>query len=269
MVPRLDNDAINTRSRSDYSSISPAQALIEILREHENIIHDIRRNQIDIDMWGTDSGATGIVTLTDQVRTPFMITDVIATWNAPLAQPASSLTNDGSVTSPGAGGIIAQLLNVPKGIYNAYVYFNIAGTVAQGTDNNNIFLFVSGGTPNTSTLDNEIVAGPQPFGPILISTPGGAAVQVKANVAGTVGSIYAATLVLSPVVSQGAGAGTATLILGDRTIPLPYNAGSFIMDSLHGIQTDIRKPYSLTITPPSQCYLEILGYSDYRKIDTP
>jgi hypothetical protein len=103
------------------------------------------------------------------------------------------VTGSGTITSPGAGVNIAVTSAIPAGSYQVTVAFELSGTVAAGTDNNNISLGCSGGTPAAVTLENNIGTNEQIFGPIAFYNPGNA-FTLKTIAAGTSGSVYSATI---------------------------------------------------------------------------
>lgn len=123
---------------------------------------------------------------------------------------------NGAVTSPAAGGVLATTGILPAGTYVVNVNANLAGTVAQGTDNNNLRVTVNGAT--YTILPNDIVAGPQTFGPFTVTTNGATAILVQANAAGSAGSIYAAQVTATPVAGSGGGGNSPTdgVLVGSR-----------------------------------------------------
>jgi hypothetical protein len=123
------------------------------------------------------------------------ILTVLAT-QASTAGQQSVTSNNPASTSPGAGTTIATTGVLPAGTYSVNVNFNIAGTPAQGTDNNNITLHLNGAV--YTILPNDIATGQQTFGPFLLTTNGVNAIQVVTNNAATAGAIYAAMVSATP-----------------------------------------------------------------------
>lgn len=117
------------------------------------------------------------------------------------SQTLQSAEAEGSLTSPTAFTNIAASPTLPPGEYVVYVVINMSGTLAAGTDNNNVRLTV-GGTA-FETFDNNIGPAPQPFGPINVNlaTTGTIIVQTGGN-AGTTGAVYSATLNIQAAVQQ-------------------------------------------------------------------
>jgi hypothetical protein len=111
--------------------------------------------------------------------------------------PYSSQNGTGSVTSPGAAATIATIPsgNLPAGTYVVYVNVNIAGTPAQGTDNDNLTFQFAGAS---ETLNNEITVGEQQFGPFYLTSTSNATMNVKTIGAATAGAIYSAEITATP-----------------------------------------------------------------------
>ena len=116
----------------------------------------------------------------------------------PAGTGGTTVTAQGDVTSPGASATIAAIAAgslTPGQLYIVTVTVNLAGTVTQGTDNNNIKITANG--TSQANLGNDITAGPQPFGPFQI-IPQGTGITVATINAGTAGSIYSATVSATP-----------------------------------------------------------------------
>jgi hypothetical protein len=132
--------------------------------------------------------------------------DVMLCQTKELAQTASQLAAassatvdaEGSVTSPGAFTTIAIIpaTSLPAGEYTINVVVSLAGTVTQGTDNNN-FKLVAGAL--SAVLDNTIGGNDQPFGPFVWTCTGANSILVQNIAAGTVGAIYSVTIEATPV----------------------------------------------------------------------
>jgi len=113
----------------------------------------------------------------------------------------TGLSSEGSVTSPGATATITSVA-LPAGTYQVSAVVNLAGTVTQGTDNNNIKLN-NGGLTLYANLDNTIAAGEQYFGPYEIEIPSsGGSVLAQTIGAATTGAIYSVSLTATPTVYQ-------------------------------------------------------------------
>jgi len=258
-----DNGTITDRSQSDFNFNSPATQLLQFLSDMNKRLDQtnrlLARNQIDIDIHNQDYGGTGIVTLTDQIRTPMLITDIVATWATAI--PGSSSNAEGSVTSPAANTVIASIAAPAAGAYQVYVTFNLAGTVTQGTDNNNIKLIANGAT--LATLDNTIQATEQIFGPFYVQANGSNPIQLQTVGAGTAGSIYSATITATEILPVE----SVTLTIADRILSPNPTTGEFILNGLNGMQVDIHQKLQLQVVPAAACHFTILGHADYRKID--
>jgi hypothetical protein len=268
MVSYSDHNAITRQSQDYHDPIretieTPAGQMAHFFnrlnRNLENLIHSIKKNQINVDIYGNDSGASGVVTLTDQIRTPWLLTDILATWQ-PVTN-GQSTTSEGTITSPGANATFVTVPTPAAGTYQMYVTFNLAGTVTQGTDNNNIKIVANGST--FAILDNEIVAGEQTFGPFELVANGANTVVLQTIGAGTVGSIYSGTITLTEVLSPD----VVTLVIGTRTVYLTPSAGFFQALGMNGMELDNHTKMVLTTSPAVPCSLELMGNSDYRKID--
>src|SRR6266568_460365 len=159
MVAGLDNDTINNRSQVDNSYHSTNAHLIEILRNlqknDEELIHLIKRNQIDINAFN-DEPVSGIVTVQNPVRQPILITDIIATWtvNQPVAPNAVSSTSPqiglsfqtrGIVTPTTALQALATIVNPPSGDYYITVNSYLDGAITAA-DQDNIQISWNGGS---------------------------------------------------------------------------------------------------------------------------
>lgn len=262
MVAGLDNDSVNVRSQSHIDLNPEHHPFIKVLKmiagNLEAIQHNIEGGQIDIDQYLSEP-SSGTITLTNPTRNPWLLTDILASWQT--TQAGSSVSNDGTVTSPGAGATIASIpaASLPAGTYNVTVDFTLSGTVGA-VDNNNIQLVYGS---QTFTLDNNIGVGEQTFGPIQIISNGASALTLKAIAAGTVGSIYTATIIATPVTQVS----LVTIQIKDRLLNMRPLDGEFNFTGMHGMQMGFDDKVVLTVTPAVPCFLEIMGKSDYRKIE--
>ena len=114
-----------------------------------------------------------------------------------LLAGAGTQSAQGSVTSPGATSNICITGALLTGTYQVMVYLSLAGTLAQGTDNDNVQVRVTG-AGQVVRLNNSIAAGDQIFGPIELEVTAatGNQIAVQNIAAGSVGSIYTASIVV-------------------------------------------------------------------------
>lgn len=260
MVPPPDNETINTRSRSDFKSYSPGEQLVMVMaslaQSHEELTHLIKKDQIDIDVYSNENNS-GTITLNSEVRTPWVVTDVIATWQAVPAQPSQSAT--GKVTSPTASQVLATLGSNANAQYTVTAIVNLSGTLSA-TDTNNIQLNANGS--GYAVLPIEPVTTEQTFGPFIINS-NGSAISLTAIGAGTVGAIYDVEL----IIQQTGDPEVVTIQIGKRTFyPLP-SAGSFILTSVNGMRLDLNEICKMTVSPIIPISFEVMGYADTRKFD--
>lgn len=243
MVSRLDNNEINTRFRSHNDvnpiNIPPHQALIAILdslRENqEELVRQIQRNQIDVDIYGNDSGTTGAVTLQNNLRQPILITDVVASW-----QPSTSITATQAISTFTLGAS-------PSTMYNN----NPIPVIAN----------VTGGAV-TSIAVNGTVTG-LTSGNIVV--PAGGFITITYTTAPTVNT-FAIPGFPAPT-NTSTSPTTVTIKIKDRVFYGIPTSGIFVASSIHGMQSDIHETYSITTSPAVPCTLEIMGYADPRRID--
>lgn len=276
MVPPPHNGTINTLSRSNNDHIhnerSTGEMLIDVLnaleKNQEELTHFIKRNQIDINAF-IDEPATGIATVTNPIRQPVLITDIIATWNTNVGvnPESSSASATGTVVTPGANAAIATV-NVGPGIYN--VQWSVEILTAPATLPDNMKVAVNGGTALSQSINGTAI-GSYPLQIPAQANCSGAiqAIGVYAIAAEATGT-YKATLVVTNILT-GSSIGVATLKFGGRTFQLNYASGIFLATGLtNGFQMDNTSnanAMTLTVTPATSCHLEICGEADYRKLD--
>lgn len=106
--------------------------------------------------------------------------------------------NEGSVTSPAAGAVIASIAGVPAGTYNVNWTVELAGTIAAA-DSNNFELSSPAGVVLVSV--NPAVAGDYPQPSIEVTSATAGTWTVKAVALGTVGAIYSASFSLEPTLN--------------------------------------------------------------------
>jgi len=125
---------------------------------------------------------------------------------------------DGTQNAPAANTVIANTAVVPAGDYSVAWTVELEGTVAAGTDNDNFQLRINSATAATSL--NLAVAGEYPQASLTATVTPSGTVAVRNNLAGSVGSIYRAVIVLTP-----ADPAAVTLLDGQQTIgqsSIPY-----------------------------------------------
>jgi hypothetical protein len=108
---------------------------------------------------------------------------------------------EASVTTPAAAGTIVQITagSLAAGNYLLYVTLSLAGTLAIGTDSNN--MQISGpGTGGNHAFTFPGQAGEYTYGPIQLVVPNGngTALKISAVALATTGAVYAASLDLVP-----------------------------------------------------------------------
>lgn len=236
-------------------------------------LHAIRQtldvDAITIDEWKYEPNATLIQPL-PEYDGPIVIQSILAVFPTtttsavislgrpdrqipiPISPPVgNSAQNSGTVTSPGALANIVTIGagSLPAGSYDVTIIFNIAGTVAQGTDNSNV-KFTGTAGPNV-TLDNTIAAGNQTFGPFQVTSNGAQNLQVATINAGTAGSIYSATIIAVPTGTAGGAPGSAIFNPNDLRIRVGQRDGA----------------RNLIIAPAGAAYVNFFGYADKRVID--
>lgn len=113
-----------------------------------------------------------------------------------LAQ--SGLQGEGTQAAPAANTTIAFVTSTSGGTYSVTTIVTLSGTLAAGTDNNNIQLF-NGGALSYGQLNNSIQLTPQTFGPTLITVPAGGTIAARNTLAGTAGSVYSVSIVANLV----------------------------------------------------------------------
>ena len=116
----------------------------------------------------------------------------------------ASITAHGAATSPGAAGLVAQILfsKLTAGVqYAIDVYAYADGTLVAGTDDDNMQVFFNGSQiaviPYNADTTN---ASPYKF-TIPVSAPanGTNSLNVESIVAATTGAVYHATIVATPL----------------------------------------------------------------------
>jgi hypothetical protein len=109
-----------------------------------------------------------------------------------------SFARNASVVQPGAGGVVADLGALPAGVYSVQAFGTYGGT-ADAIDNMSLFL----GDRLVTNLPVVPVAN---SGAIIVPLPAvvvleGQHLQIRAVLAGGVGSVYRGTIIATPVQS--------------------------------------------------------------------
>lgn len=229
----------------------------KMVEQLDDIVNSMSEDSFKIDMYGDDpAGVLGIVGtqnrgLYRQYNGPFIITDILATWNVPA--PSASSEVKGSVAAPAANTVIVSTASFPAGTYQVQWSVELEGTVAVGTDDNNFNLNANSAVFAQSinpALDNVY---PQATQIITLTTAG--TIVVRNALAASAGSTYSASITVTPISAQNT---TVTLQLGDRTLQFPSASGIQSLNNL-GIEMQRDDVITLTVTPPQACHLEIIG----------
>lgn len=235
-----------------------------IMQDLRAIRRDVERAQIDVDMYESHPGTSSLKMVHKSVRTPVIITEVLVAYppsttaaslligNRTIPLPAAGGAEQntvngtpGSVTSPAAGQTIASLAALPAGTYTFNWIVMLRGTLGA-QDVNNFGIYVNGVLVATSINANN-VGTYYPQLPATITVPAGAVVTVEAIGVGTVASVYQAQISAQSAAAQGNPDGIVTF---DTRIQIEYEDDIF-----------------LNITPAGPCHMELMGYSDKRRVD--
>jgi len=131
-----------------------------------------------------------------------------------------------------------------------------ASTVASYNNNQNgVWVNVQGGTVTVVAVNGTTLTGVTSG---LVYVPAGGTLTITYSVAPTLTTTYT-----GPNNIQTA----ASLSIKDRTYELNSNSGQFQALGMHGMQMDKDAKVTLTISPVAPCFLQIMGCSDYRKIE--
>lgn len=201
-----------------------------------------------------------VITLQPAWEVPEKITSVIITGPATTAGTApASGGNAGNVTSPGAGATVVSTAAL-TGLYNIGINLFISGTVSSA-DNDNMQLVFG------STVINLIVnAG----GNIPMATynfqvnPGGNGLTIRTINAGTLNSVYHASITFTPVNPFPTTPNTMTLQLGDRVWSLTMPASGVLIIAPIAVMLQRSDLRQLTVSAPGEYSLELMGYADTR-----
>jgi hypothetical protein len=110
----------------------------------------------------------------------------------PSPPPEQTPTTYGEQTSPTAGTTIATLTSVGPGVVTVDWIVEVAGTLAEGTDNDNFILQFNGSTAAQSV--NPALAGIYPQNPVDIESTVVNSITVKALNTASTGAIYSASV---------------------------------------------------------------------------
>lgn len=151
----------------------------------------------------------------------------MSTPNAAAASQASTVV-EGSVTSPGASATIANAGTFPAGTYQIGWAVSLSGTVSA-TDVNNFQL--RAGAPVALASINPGAVGSYPQTPVTVTFTAPTQISVVAIGAGTVGAVYAAQIVVTPVVVASA---PASGWISDNEADCDRQAGALVQSNMAG-----------------------------------
>jgi hypothetical protein len=137
---------------------------------------------------------------------------VYAGMTAPGAGSQQTAVAQGQVTSPGAGANISGFIgpaSLPAGTYQVVVAVYIDGTPAPATDDDNMKLNISGGLQTHLSVPSNGQVVTYTF---YTTLNGAQTIDVITNNAGTAGSVYHASLLVTPYPISAAGEGTTISI---------------------------------------------------------
>jgi hypothetical protein len=112
--------------------------------------------------------------------------------------PAGSVINFGSVTAPGAAGLITAVTPTVAGTYQVRIIFNLQGT-PSAADINNIKLVVNGSTKSTLVLSPAVTSNGADLDITLNIAWTAGSIAVEAVAAGTAGAIYSCNMIVTQV----------------------------------------------------------------------
>jgi hypothetical protein len=250
---------VNTASHLDYENGSIIDFFKSLNMNMEELTHFLRAKQVDVDIYRSESGVTGQIILGDQVRNPFIVTDILAQWFAP-SSAQSQETSGISGVAPVAGTTIVTGSLDAAGTYTVAWTVGLSGTAVTQADTNNFGLY-NGGTLLATSM-NPPVIGVYPQTAVLTEVLQLNQLTVKPIANASAAAVYSASITQTLNTPE-----SVTLIVGDRTFILDPLSGQFIFNATKGMQVDNHSKISLTVSPALPCHLEIMGYEDYRKID--
>ena len=132
----------------------------------------------------------------------------------------------GIQSAPSAGTVIAGSATVQPGEYQIEWEVELAGTLVEGTDNDNFGLYVGAGLQADSI--NNAIAGSYPQEPLNVELSSSHFIQVKNIGAATAASDYSASLTITPLAAP-----TSSFCIPDIIIP----SGWYMYIGVGNIQT--------------------------------
>jgi hypothetical protein len=112
--------------------------------------------------------------------------------------PAASVINFGSVTTPGAGGLIVAVTPTVPGVYQVQIEFTLGGTVSA-SDLNNIKLLVNGSTKAILGLPAVVASGGSEVSYTLNIAWTAGSIAIEAVALATTGAIYTCNLIVTQI----------------------------------------------------------------------
>jgi hypothetical protein len=112
--------------------------------------------------------------------------------------PAGSVINFGSVTSPGAAGLIVAVTPTVPGTYQVRIIFNLQGTVSA-SDLNNIKLVVNGSTKSTLVMSPAVTGNGADLDLTLNIAWTAGSIAIEAVALSTTGAIYSCNMIVTQV----------------------------------------------------------------------
>ena len=201
---------------------------------------------------------TQVTLLPDYDQYDEIITSIIVT--GPTITQQASRSIEGNVTSPGAGATVTSLISLPAGTYQIGWTVSLSGTLSASDTNN----FQLNAGSQTLVSANPGAAGSYPQPPVEVVLPVATTISVTAIAAGTVGAVYAAQLVATPVGPPTATGTAFALKIGKRAwnLELPPT-GILVIAPVH-FSVDRSADRFLTTAVPGDWSVELTGYADIR-----
>lgn len=174
-------------------------------------------------------------------------------------QNTPGLSFEGSVTSPGASGVILTIPagTIPNGNYTLNITIQYTGTISA-TDTNNVKLQNAGNTI-VAAFETGATVGEYPQQAFQLQGYTGGALSFRSIAAATVGAVYTVYVDVVPN-----GGFPVTLQLGDRVWNLTIPATGLLNISTTCMLLSPQMVRQLTATFPGEYSLELLGYADVR-----
>lgn len=176
------------------------------------------------------------------------------------ANAGASVGSAGKVTSPGVLALITQTgAALPPGQYAVSGTIFADGTVAA-IDDDNMELLVGNNVISTLSYSAQANGIPVPYGPYILNLPGGGTnVKIFAINAGTLNSVYHASIIITPLPNS-----PFTLQLGKRvwSLSLPPS-GILVIPNVH-FRLDEGDARILTASNAGDWSVELMGYQNPR-----